>query len=441
MAFDDCTPYGHPKIQTPNLNRLAKNGMRFDSAFLTCSSCSPSRSSIITGRYPHSTGGNAHQLHEPLPKNQITFVELLKKAGYYTASSGKWHLGKATRPKFDLVITGRKKCGYSGGKNWVPTLKERPKNKPFFFWFAAIDPHRPYKGETIPKPHTQKDAVVPPYLPDVPETRKDLAMYYDEISRLDHYVGQVLDELDRQKITENTCVIFISDNGRPFPRCKTSVYESGVKTPFIVQFPNRIKPNSVCKSLVSSIDLTPTILNLAKVKQPNTFQGVSFEKLFATPNATVRKYTHSEHNWHDFEDFQRSVHSQKFNYIHTTYTDIPGTPPADAVKSITYQKMHQLKAAGKLTKAQLNPYLTPRPAEELYDIEKDPHELNNLATNPHPYYRKILRELRQEHQRWTKETNDSIPKTRRPNKYDRTTGEKPTQFQRKKKPTQKKGSS
>src|SRR5688500_17070722 len=113
MAWDDCGAYGHPHIKTPNLDRLAKEGMRFDSAFLTCSSCSPSRSSTITGRYPHNTG--ARQLHQPLPAEQVTFVELLKAAGYYTGQAGKWHLGTAAKAKFDLVNEG-------GGK-WVDALR------------------------------------------------------------------------------------------------------------------------------------------------------------------------------------------------------------------------------------------------------------------------------------------------------------------------------
>jgi arylsulfatase A-like enzyme len=187
--------------------------MRFTRAFLTASSCSPSRSSMITGRYPHSTG--AQQLHWPLPPDQITFVELLKKAGYWTAAAGKWHLGEAvegpfrsrhrsqssrfpTRPCSGQPAPPTDASGKSGAGQWVSTLQTRPKGKPFFLWLAAFDPHRDYEEGIIPNPHRPEDVVVPPYLPDVPETRKDLALYYDEITRLDRYVGEVLAELDRQ---------------------------------------------------------------------------------------------------------------------------------------------------------------------------------------------------------------------------------------------------
>ena len=129
--------------------------------------------------------------------------------------------------------------------------------------WPSLDPHRDYQPGTIPEPHRPEDVVVPPYLPDVPEVRKDLALYYDEIGRLDHYVGEVLAELDRQGIAGETLVLFLSDNGRPFPRCKTTLYDSGIRTPFIVRWPGHVRPGSRCGSLVSTIDIAPTILTLA----------------------------------------------------------------------------------------------------------------------------------------------------------------------------------
>ena len=191
LGAEDSGPYGSRGVRTPHLDRLAREGMRFTAAFNTCSSCSPSRSSIITGRYPHGTG--AERLHMPLPKEQITFVEKLKAAGYWTAQAGKWHLGPFVRDRFDVVHDDTKAVPSanndgSGCLQWVSTLRERPKDKPFFLWLASHDPHRPYFEGTLPVPHRPDETEVPPYLPDVPPTRKDLAMYYDEIGRLDGYV-------------------------------------------------------------------------------------------------------------------------------------------------------------------------------------------------------------------------------------------------------------
>ncbi|MEM9703913.1 MAG: sulfatase-like hydrolase/transferase, partial [Planctomycetota bacterium] len=240
---------GHPHIRTPHLDRLAAEGVRFTNALLTISSCSPSRSSLLTGKYPHET--DAEQLHWPLPASNETFSEKFKSAGYFTAAVGKWHLGAAVKDRFDLVVEAGK-GGFvlptgpdgkpltmvagknpSGCEDWVPVLKNRPNDQPFFLWLAALDPHRAYEKNTIAEPHGPDDVVVPPYLPDTPAVRRDLALYMDEVTRLDRYVGEVLDELDHQGVAENTLVLFISDNGRPFPRCKTTLYDSGIKTPLL----------------------------------------------------------------------------------------------------------------------------------------------------------------------------------------------------------------
>jgi N-sulfoglucosamine sulfohydrolase len=418
MSWDDCGAYGHPHIRTPNIDRLANDGLRFDNAYLTCSSCSPSRASIMTGRYPHNTGG-AHQLHNPLPADQVIFPEMLRKAGYYTASSGKWHLGNAATSKFDKVETRMNR--------WVQTLQERPQDQPFFMWFAFTDPHRPYQPDTIDDPHTPDDVVVPPYLPDTPETREDLALYYDEIARLDGVVGDVVAELERQQQTEQTLIVFMSDNGRPFPRCKTTVYTSGVKTPFIVKWPGQVRPGTATASLVSAIDLAPTLLELAGAEQGTTFQGVSFGPVLKDPSVSVRDYAFAEHNWHDFEDFQRAARDTQFNYIRTAFTDLPNTPPADAVKSITFQKMHELRAAGELNDAQLNPYVAPRPEEELYDVQADPHELQNLAKDSK--YAQVLQRMQKVLDDWQAETDDLVPERRRPDEFDRVTGDRLPEFQ------------
>lgn len=419
LGAEDTGAYGHPKIRTPNIDRLAKGGMRFDRAILTCSSCSPSRSSLLTGRYPHQTG--AEQLHWPLPADQVMFTTPLREAGYWTAAVGKWHLGAAAKKQFDVVKEGG---GKGGAENWVPTLRDRPKDKSFFVWLAAIDPHRPYEKNAVAEPHKPADAVVPPYLPDTPVVRIDLAEYYDETARLDGFVGQVLDELDRQKIAENTVVIFLSDNGRPFPRCKTTVYDSGVRTPFLVRWPGRVKAGTTCNRLISAVDLAPTVLGLGGVKPGPSFVGKDIAPLLADPKQVVREYAFSEHNWHDFEARGRAVRSERFKLIRNDYRDLPNTPPADAVRSPTFAELQRLRDADKLTAPLKACFEKPLPKEELYDLDADPHELTNLAGDPK--HAETLTKLRKVLDDWGKEINDLVPKERTPDEFDRETG-KPSQ--------------
>jgi N-sulfoglucosamine sulfohydrolase len=437
MAWEDCGPYGNRTVRTPNIDRLAREGMRFDRAILTCSSCSPSRASIMTGRYPHNT--DAEQLHWPLPRGQVTFVEKLRASGYWTAAAGKWHLGPQAKDRFD-VVTEAGTAGFqlpagaaarrvkmvdaqdeSGCANWLPALTSRPKDKPFFLWLAALDPHRDYKPNAIANPHGPEHVLVPPYLPDTAEVRRDLALYYDEIARFDEHVGKVLAELDAQGAASNTIVIFMADNGRPFPRCKTTVYDSGIKAPFIVRWPAKLKAGTTCGSLISSIDIAPTLLELAGVEKPSSFQGHSFAKLFDNSNLRVREYAFAEHNWHDYDAHKRAVRTERFKYIRNFDAHLPHTPPADAVRSPTFQAMRKLRDAGKLPQQQMACFNKPRPEEELYDCDADPHELRNLVQDPE--FRDTLKRLRGELANWQRETQDPMPGLRNPDEFDRETGE------------------
>jgi N-sulfoglucosamine sulfohydrolase len=421
LGAEDSGPYGCKGVRTPNLDLLAREGMKFLSAFNTCSSCSPSRSSIITGRYPHNTG--AEMLHLPLPKEQVTFVEKLKAAGYWTAASGKWHLGNLVRDRFDVVNSDVRATPVgnddgSGCVKWISTLQERPKDKPFFLWLASIDPHRPYFDGTLAVPHKPEETEVPPFLPDAPPTRKDFAMYYDEIGRLDGYVGKVFQELKRQGMLDNTVIFFITDNGRPFPRCKTSVYDSGIQSPLLIRWPGHIKAGSSCRSLVSSIDLAPTILELAGLPPLPTFQGKSYARLLSQPEESIRDSVFAEHNWHDFTACERSVRTARFKYIRNFWPDLPGTPAE--FNNLTFTEMRRLRDAGKLTDAQMNCFVKPRPAEELYDVAADPQELRNLANNPK--YADTLTELRERLEAWRRDTADFVPSPRPADSVDRETG-------------------
>lgn len=413
-AWNDCGPYGNLKIKTPNINKLGEEGLVFDNAFLTTSSCSPSRCSILTGRYPHSTG--APELHQKLPHNQVLFAGELQKVGYYTAVAGKYHIGDP-RAEFDSIYGG----GPSGCENWMRAIKNRPKDKPFFLWLAAIDPHRDYQPNTIPEPHTLDQITVPPYLADNDSTRKDLGMYYDEISRLDSYLGQVMQELKVQGVDENTLVIYMTDNGRPFPRCKTRMYDSGIKTPFIIRWPEKLTKGRT-DALVSSIDIAPTFCELAGAEKSETFQGISFVHVFNNYEAETRDYIAGEHNWHDYQAFERAVRNKNFLYIRNTFPELNASPPADAVRSITYQEMIRLHEKNELNENQLDCFEIPRVAVELYDVVNDPYQLKNLVFDSR--YAKELLKMEKLLDDWKNMYNDTIQGSPTPDKFDRWTGDR-----------------
>lgn len=440
MAWDDSSPYGHESIPTPNLQRLADEGMKFEKGFVTVSSCSPSRASIITGQYPTTT--DADELHWPLPKEKITFVEKLKAAGYWTGAAGKWHLGDAVKDRFDKVIevdtsgfqlpsgsdgsSGKFKEtlageAQSGCADWMDLIDGREKSKPFFVWLAALDPHRPYHDGIVPNAATAESVKIPPYHPDTAEVRKDYQLYYDEIIRLDKYVGLVLDKLKEQGIDENTMICFISDNGRPFPRDKTTLYDSGIRSPFLVRWPDVVEAGSVCGEIVSSVDIARTCMEIAKIESISPlFKGRSFLPQLIDPTKPGREYIYAEKNWHDFEDHARAVRNKRYKYIRNYYDDLPLTPPADAVRSPTYEEMKRLGREKKLLPHQLACFVAPRDKEELYDTEEDPFELNNVAADPR--YASVVLAMRSALKGWETVHEDSPPALRTADEFDRVTG-------------------
>jgi arylsulfatase A-like enzyme len=434
VSWNDYGCYGNEAARTPNIDRLATGGLRFTEAYLTASSCSPSRSSIVTGRYPHNNG-KAAELHLAIDGNLPWFPTLLRKAGYYTAIVGKHHMkstpgGQHGKDKpFDLVDGGNVPGNRGGHANWVKTLKERPEDTPFFFWFAAYDAHRAWDGDKdwnedkYGPMHRAEDVIVPPFLSDDPDTRQDLASYYNEVTRFDHYVGAVVEQLEEEELLDNTLLFVMADNGRPFPRAKTRLHDSGMKTALVAHWPAGIEGRGVTSnSLVSAIDLAPTILEVAGVKNSETMQGVSMTPIFADASAKIRNYAFSEHNWHDYEAHGRSVRSDGFLYMRNNRPYQAWQGPADSVRSDSHRQLLALRDKGQLTPAQADIFLAPRPAEELYRCRKDQYQLTNLATDPK--FDEVKQRLSNALYEWMSATRDSVPKDLSEDSFDRETGER-----------------
>ena len=339
VSWNDLGCYGNSIVQTPNIDQLADAGLKFSNFYLTASSCSPSRNSILTGRYPHNTG--AAELHTEPPINILSFPELLRADNYYTVQAGKFHMGEYARRGFDRMYDKADEVGDGGESKWVGSIKERPRNRPFFMWFAAYDAHRNWGPNEFAGAH-DPDMIAPPsYLSDDKETRLDLAKYYDEIKRFDHYIGEVVRELHNQKVLDNTLIIIMSDNGRPFPHSKTRLNDRGMKSPFILHWPDKINGGNVCTELLSAVDIAPTILKLAGISIPDEFQGHSFDRLINAPESAFRNYVFAEHNWHDYEAHGRMVRNTEFMYILNSRPLSPQLGPADAVSSPNHSSSHR----------------------------------------------------------------------------------------------------
>lgn len=421
ISWDDFGCYGNKDVQTPNIDQLAANGLKFTNTYLTTSSCSPSRNSIITGRYPHNTG--AAELHTEPPIWMVSFPELLRANGYYSALAGKFHMGEYARRGFNVIYEG-KENGDGGEDMWLQSLQERPKDKPFFMWFAPYDAHREWGPNEFSGTHNPEEITVPFYLADGKETKEDLAKYYDEIKRFDYFIGKVTDELREQGVLNNTLIIVMSDNGRPFPASKTRLNDRGVKTPFIIHWPEKIKSNSISNSLISAVDIAPTILKLTGTEISDQFQGHSFDILFPNPAGEFRNYVFAEHNWHDYEAHERMIASKDYLYILNSRPSVPQTGPLDAVGSPTFKELVMLKDSGKLSAIQADIFVVPRPHEELYDNNKDSLQLVNVASVPE--YNEALNEYREILSEWMQVTGDNIPENLTQNWYLREPGEQKT---------------
>ena len=270
LGWNDLGAYGNRDVYTPRIDQLARQGLQFNQAFLTASSCSASRASILTGRYPHSNG--LVHLHQALPADQRTVAIDLREAGYYTAAAGKWHLGAHAKVHFDRVVGDQHE---DGARYWLDVLRNRPRGRPFFLWLASRDPHRPNDGGEEFREHYRMPLQLPQGFVDGPGVQQELLSYYLEVSRFDQDVGRVIDELQRQGVLDTTLVIVMSDNGRPFHRAKLTLYDDGIKTPLIMAWPEGIPTPGEYRHLVSSIDLAPTLLELARVEVPQSVQGRS----------------------------------------------------------------------------------------------------------------------------------------------------------------------
>ena len=403
--------YGNKGINTPNIDALAASGLRIDRAFLTGSQCSPSRTAMITGQFAHTIG--TEKLSSKIDPSTKTIPDYLSEQGYFTGLMLKNHMEGKGDQRFQWYGRG---YGFyvKDAAEWDRTVADEfstfldsADDKPFFMWLGFIDPHRAYNDHAIEKENDPKDVTVPPQLVDDEATRRDLADYYDEISRMDGHIGEVLAVLRKRKQLKNTLIVFVSDNGMPFPRAKGSVYDTGMRTPLVFSWGDRIEAGSVYKKdLVSTIDLAPTLLDAAGIAKPATMYGESLLPLLLGDANSSRKYIYAERHHKRSDEYYLTIRSATHKLIRTfdMSADQPLITVGEVYTSPSWYSLQEKEKAGALTPGQRRILEIQRAEIEIYDLEADPYELVNIADNPEN--QPIVRDLLGRLQQWRRETND-----------------------------------
>ena len=426
MGRDAVGAFGCPVPgTTPALDRLAAEGIRFERAHVTIAICQPSRSALMTGRYPHRSGGEGF-FHLRLP-GVPTLPDLLRKGGYRVGILGK--VGHST-PYGDFAWdmahdqpelgAGRNPALYARyAKGFVEAA--RKEGRPFFLMANSHDPHRPFFGNDTAawyqpgrnpvaarpsRVFSPGEVVVPGFLPDLPDVRQEIAEYYASVRRCDDTVGAILQALREAGADGDTLVTFLSDNGMSFPFAKTNCYLHSTRTPWVVRWPGRVAPGAVDRDhFVSGIDWMPTALEAAGLPLPEGMDGASFLPLLrGEPQpGRDRVYTQLHQTSARVHYPMRCVQTRRFGYIYSAWADGRTVFKNESQAGRTMKAMEAAAGSDAAVAARVELFLK-RVPEELYDLEKDPDALKNLAGDP--AHRETLEAMRRDLEAWMERTGD-----------------------------------
>lgn len=387
-AWPHAGIYGDPVAQTPVFDRVSKEGVLFSAAFSACPSCTASRAAILTGLYPHRLEDSGNLWSTLSPKFD-TYPDLLEKSGYVV---GLW--GKGWGPGDDRAGGRQRNPAGPSFKSFPEFLKTVPKDRPFCFWFGHRDPHRPYeKGSGIKSGLRPESVVVPPSLPDTPEVRSDILDYYFAVGRFDRDLGKALEALEASGRASNTLLVVSGDNGWPFPRGKATLYDEGTRQPLAIRWPAKVKGGRIVERLVGLWDLAPTFLQAAGLPLPAPLDGRSLmDVLQGTPGAAresilLERERHANVRQGDLSYPCRALRTGEFLLIRNLrpalwpagdpekwkavgpFGDVDAGPSKEEILTRRDQDLAKFfqMAFGK------------RPARELFNVIKDPHQLENLA--------------------------------------------------------------
>lgn len=408
---------------TPNVDRLASEGLRFKYAHVQVGNCMPSRNVMYSGLYPHNN--RVEGFYQVKDADHLHLVDMMKAAGYFTAIRGKVSHSSPYSPYgWDLVLDDvtenlhpkNVRSYYDSTTKGLAAAKEA--GKPFCLIINVSDPHKPFyamnnKGEVVEDPNvpsqvfTAEEVPVPGFLPDDPIVRKELAHYYSSVRRADDCVGVVLKALEESGQADNTVVMFLSDHGMPLPFAKTAVYHHSTRTPWIVRWPGHVKPGTIDEHhMISAVDLTPTLLDVAGIEPPECgFDGRSFFPLLTSGKQDGRDHIIKEYNENAGAGRHpmRSVETRRFCYIFNPWSDGERVFKTATTGTLTYRKMKELATTDEAMAARVELF-DHRVLEELYDVENDRDCLHNLIDDP--AYRAEADKLRKILEAWMIETGD-----------------------------------
>jgi len=422
----DLGCYGNRVIETPNLDKLAAEGVRFTHAFCTTASCSASRSVILSGLYNHYNGqyGHEHSYHHFRSFDHVRSLPvLLSQAGYRTARVGKYHVAPEEVYKFDVALPGNSRSPVEMADN-CRDFVGADDARPFFLYFCTSDPHRG-GGKATGVPHQPdrfgnrdqgypgieevtydpEKVIVPDYLPDIPECRAELAQYCQAVSRVDQGVGRLIHILKQAGRYDDTIVIYLSDNGIAFPGAKTTLYEPGMNLPCIVRTPWQKNRGIACDALINYADLSPTILDLAGATPSDyEFHGRSFKSVLEREHVDGWNTTYASHTFHEITMYypMRVVRERRFKLIWNIADGLEYPFASDLWESATWQG-NLRRGNTRYGRRTIDAYLH-RPKFELYDLQSDPHEVVNLADDPK--YQNKLDEMKAKLKAFQKRTQD-----------------------------------
>ncbi len=400
MAEDigcDLGCYGTPAVQTPVLDQMAADGLRLTRAYVTGPICSTARSAMMTGVYQEAIDAHHHRSHRndgyrlPSPVRPIT--HLLRNAGYFCAIG----CGYGSKTDLNFKTRGKGQPKLFDGNDW----SKRAEDQPFFAHIQLRVTHRGDWWESVRKesddPVDPNSVSLPPYLPDHPTVRQDWALYLDQLEKADRQMGQILTRLENEGLFDNTLVIFMGDNGRCHIRGKGFLYEDGIRVPAIVRWPSRMNGGETWDGLVSSIDITAQVLAAAGVELPNHLHGLPFLEAASKPRDAVFA---SRDRWDEVLDKSRCVVTDKYKYIRNDMPEVRWDADHDYVERNRpmLSVLRELYQQDRLTSLQARFFEPRKPSEELYNLDADPYELNNLADDPAS--RTVLNDMRDRMQTW-----------------------------------------